>query len=270
MTKSNSLKRTAEPNVIDTYKMWLINLAISLFGIIKTKALEFVSVVNQKCMPRPKILDVNEGIGEALFYPYNVQVNKYSGSCKTLDNPMSKICVPKITKGVNMQVYNFLMRLSETRNVLWHESCKCVCKLNSSVYNSKQIWNSDTCRCDCNEHFAGIISCAKGCMWNPSICECQCDKWCKPGQYLNHKNCVCKNKLIGRVIEECTSVINETMINNKDNTTNNNNTYLIIFIVFLIGFIVFLIGFIYYCRRSNFDRKKLRDFIYPQIKTSIY
>ena len=51
------------------------------------------------------------------------------------------------------------MRLTETRNVLWHESCKCVCRLNSSVCNSKQIWNSDTCRCDCNEDFAGIISC---------------------------------------------------------------------------------------------------------------
>ena len=49
--------------------MWLINLAISLFDIIKTKALECVSVVNQKCMPRPKILDANEGVGEALFYP---------------------------------------------------------------------------------------------------------------------------------------------------------------------------------------------------------
>ena len=46
-------------------------------------------------------------------------------------------------------------------------------------------------------------------MWNPSICECQCDKWCKQGQYLDHKNCACKNKLIGRVTEECTSVINE-------------------------------------------------------------
>ena len=56
--------------------MWLINLAISLFGIIKTKALECVSVVNQKCMPRPKILGVNEGAGEALFYPYNVLVNR--------------------------------------------------------------------------------------------------------------------------------------------------------------------------------------------------
>ena len=54
------------------------------------------------------------------------------------------------------------------------------------------------------------------------------------------------------------------MINNKDNITNNN-TYLILFIVFLIGFIVFLIGFIYYCRRSNFDRKKLRDFNYPKL-----
>ena len=239
--------------------MWLINLAISLFGIIKTKALECVSVINQKCMPRPKILDVNEGIGEALFYPYNVLVNKCSGSCNTLDNPMSKICVPKIIKNVNMQVYNFLMRLNETRNLLWHES-----KLNSSVCNNKQIWNDGTCRCDCNEDFAGIINCAKGYMWNPSTCQCQCDKWCKQGQYLDHKNCVCKNKLICRVIEECTSVINETMINNKDNITNNN-IYLILFIGFLIGSIVFLIGFIYYC---NFDRKKLRDFIYP--KTWIY
>ena len=75
------------------------------------KALECVSVVNQKCMPRPKILNVNEGIGEALFYPYNAQVNKCSGSCDTLDNPMSKICVSKIIKNVNMKVYDFLMRL---------------------------------------------------------------------------------------------------------------------------------------------------------------
>ena len=117
--------------------MWLIVLTMSLFNIIKTKTLECVSVVNQKCMPRPKTLDVNEGVGEALFYPYNVQVNKYSGSCNTLDNPMAKLCVLNVIKGVNMQVYNFLMRLNETSNVLWHESCKCVCKLNSSVCNNK-------------------------------------------------------------------------------------------------------------------------------------
>ena len=194
-------------------------------------------------MPRPKILDVNEGIGEALFYLYNVLVNKYSGSCNTLDNPMSKICVPKIIKKVNIKVYNFLMRLNETRNVLWHESCKCVCKLNSTVCNSKQIWNSDTCRCDCNEDFASMISRDKGYTWNPSTCECQCDMWCKPGQYLGHKNCVCKNKLVGRIIEECTSIINETMINNKDSDNNINtlrNVFIGLFsIVILIGVICF-------------------------------
>ena len=216
---------------------------ISLFGIIKAKALECVSVANQKCVPRPKILDVNEGVGEALFYPYNVLVNKCSGSCDTLDNPMAKMCVPNIIKRINMKVYNFLMRLNETRNVLRHESYKCICRLNSSVCNSKQIWKSDTCRCDCNEDFAGIINGTKGYMWNPSTWECQCDMWCKTGQYLGHINCICKNILIGRVIAECTSIINETMMNNVDNK-NNDNTITYIFIGL---FSILLFGIVCFC-----------------------
>ena len=71
-------------------------------------------------MPRPKILDVNEGVGEALFYPYNVSVNKCSGSCDMLDNPMAKMCVPNIIKRINMKVYNFLMRLNETQLVMYY------------------------------------------------------------------------------------------------------------------------------------------------------
>ena len=108
-----------------------------------------------------------------------------------------------------------------------------------------------------------MVGCDKGYTWNPSTCECQCDMWCKPGQYLDRKKCICKNKLIGRLIEECTSVINEAMINNKDNITNDN-TYLILFIMFLIGFIY------YYYYRNNANKRKLRDFIYTKIKTSIY
>ena len=73
--------------------MWLINLALSLFSILKVNALECLSVINRKCMPRPKILDVNEGVDEALFYPYNVLVNKCSGSCNTLDDPIWRDCV---------------------------------------------------------------------------------------------------------------------------------------------------------------------------------
>ena len=161
---------------------------------------------------------------------------------------MTKLCVPNVIKRVNMQVYNFLMRLNETRNVLWHESCKCVCKLNSSVCNSKQIWNSDTCRCDCNEDFAGIISCDKGYTWNPSTCECQCDM-CKPGQYLDHKSCVCKNKLVARVIEKCTSIINETMMYNNDNDNNKtwfNSVNYVFIVLFLIALTIYFCMFAYF------------------------
>ena len=49
--------------------MRVTNLLISLFSIIKTRALECISIINRKCISRPKILDVNEGIGEILFYP---------------------------------------------------------------------------------------------------------------------------------------------------------------------------------------------------------
>ena len=124
--------------------MLLINLLISLLNVLKFNTLEFLSAINKKCMPRPKVLDVNEGVGEALFYLYNVLVNKCSGSCNTLDDPTAKLCVPNVIKSVNINVYNFLMRLNETRNVLRHESCKCVCRLNSSLCKSKQIWNSNT------------------------------------------------------------------------------------------------------------------------------
>ena len=78
----------------------LINLVISLFNISNINTLKWLSVIKQKCMPRPKILDVNEGVSEALFYPYNVLVNKCSGSCNTLDDPMAKVCVPNIIKRV--------------------------------------------------------------------------------------------------------------------------------------------------------------------------
>ena len=79
--------------------------------------------------------------------------------------------------------------------------------------------------------------------------------WCKPGQYLDHKNCICKNKLVGRLIKECTSVINETMINNKDNSNNNNNTLRNVFIgLFSLAaliVIIFLCVIIFKCIRSK-------------------
>ena len=97
-----------------------------------------------------------------------------------------------------------------------------------------------------------IINFTKGYMWNPSTCECQYDIWCKPGQYLDHKNCICKNKLIGRIIEECTSVINETIINNVDNNDNNTTTYIFIRLFSVLLFV----GIVCFCVFAYFKRIK--------------
>ena len=54
--------------------MLLINLALSFLNMLKVKSVECMSVVNQKCMPRPKILDINPN--EPLHYPYSLKINK--------------------------------------------------------------------------------------------------------------------------------------------------------------------------------------------------
>ena len=80
--------------------------------------------------------------------------------------------------------------------------------------------------------------------------------WYKQGQYLDHKNCVCKNKLIGRVIEECTSIINETVMNNdNDNNTTWFNSINYAFIgLFLLTLIICFCVFAYF---KWFKGKKL-------------
>ena len=37
--------------------MMLINLFINLYNVLKVKTLECVSVINEKCMSKPKIID---------------------------------------------------------------------------------------------------------------------------------------------------------------------------------------------------------------------
>ena len=44
-----------------------------------------------------------------------------------------------------------MSRTNETRDIKWHEMCKCKCRLDASVCNNKQRWNDDKCRCECKE-----------------------------------------------------------------------------------------------------------------------
>ena len=110
--------------------------AITTFsGLPYVNSLNCISMNNQKWKARSKIIDVNNN--EPIFYPYSIKVNKCSGSCNTITNPFAKLCVPAITKNINVKVFNLMARINETRQIVWHESCKCICKLTSAVCNSK-------------------------------------------------------------------------------------------------------------------------------------
>ena len=89
--------------------MLVINLAISLFSILKVKTLECISVINEKCMSIPKIIDLNKD--EPVFYLLSIKVNKCSGDCNNINDPMAKLCVPNIVKDMNIKVFNLLAEL---------------------------------------------------------------------------------------------------------------------------------------------------------------
>ena len=67
--------------------MLLINLAITLFSILKIKTLECVFVINAKCISRPKIINLNAD--ETVFYPLSIKVNKSGGDCNNINDPMA-------------------------------------------------------------------------------------------------------------------------------------------------------------------------------------
>ena len=253
--------------------MKLVSLTVGLFNLFKTKALECLSVINQKCMPRPKIIDLNKD--EPIFYPLSIKVNKCGGNCNNINDPIAKLRVPDIVKDMNVKVFNLLARINETRKVVWHETCKCVCRLTSALCSNKQEWNENKCICECKEDLIGKLVCDKGYMWNPSTCMCECDKYCEIGQYLDYKNCVCRKKLIDDLIEQCTSIVDIDIKhgtslllteekNSSDSISLGTNAYLFLFVALLIVLILLIAGFIYYCRRDNSKRvdNKICDVAY--------
>ena len=135
----------------------------------------------------------------------------------------------------------------------------------SAVCNSRQIWNDEKCRCECREDLVNKMVCDKGYIWNPSNCACECDNSCGIGQYLDYKSCVCRNSLVDKLVEECTSVIDEDKIYNETlNVTSSNyclscTLYVVLFAVFLSTSVIIsgaLVYFHWYKKNVQINTKK--------------
>ena len=183
-----------------------------------TNALDYMK--NQECKTRPEVININSN--NPIFYPFSIKINKCSGNCNNVNDPYARICVPDVVKNLNVKISNLMSRNNETRHIKWHETWKCIYRLDKIICKNKQRWNKDKFRCECKELIDKAV-CDKGYVWNPGNCECGCDKSCSIGEYLNYSYCKCRKKLVDPLVEECTKTIEEVKLVNI--TIENENSY---------------------------------------------
>ena len=156
------------------------------------------------------------------------------------------MCVPDVTRKLNVKVFNLMSRTTEIRHIKWHETRKCKCRLYASVCNNKQRWNDDKCRCECKELIDKGV-CDRGYIWNPSNCECECDTSCDVGEYLDYKNCRCRKRLVDKLMEECNEIIEEVkIVSENKNKCSPCIFYIVLFSIFFTISIGIGVYFVYY------------------------
>ena len=120
--------------VILTVLSWVNPLSVNLLSCI--------SMSNQRLRTRPQVVNVNGD--EPAFFPFSIKTSKCSASCNNINYPYAKLCVPDVSKNLNVKVFNLMWRTNKTRHIEWHETGKCECKFGSNICNNKQRWNKNT------------------------------------------------------------------------------------------------------------------------------
>ena len=108
------------------------------YDVLNVTPSKCVSMNNQECKIRTKLIDINNN--ELSFYLYSIEVNICSGICNNINDPYAKLCIPNVVKNLNIKAFNLISRTNETRHIELHETYKCKCRLDTGVCNDKQIY----------------------------------------------------------------------------------------------------------------------------------
>ena len=229
--------------------------------------LSCISMSNQPCKARPEIINVNSN--NPILYPFSVKTSKCSGNCNNINDPYAKICVPNVVKNLNVKVFNLMSRTNETKNIKWHEICKCECRLDAIACNDKQRWNEDKCRCECKELIDKGVS-GKGHAWSPSNCEWECGKSWDVGEYLDYENWTCKKRLIDKLVDECNETIDEevksAIITPVENSSMHDSCTVYIVLVLIFLTIIVIGAYFAYYKYVN----RMKNNVSKYYQTTIY
>lgn len=69
-------------------------LVTKCIGLSVVNTLKYVSISNQECKVRPVIININSN--ELYFYRYSILVDKWTSSCKNINDPYAEICLPHV------------------------------------------------------------------------------------------------------------------------------------------------------------------------------
>ena len=85
------------------------------FNPLNINSLECVSMNNEKCNIKTKVIDMNNN--EPVFYPFSIKVNKCSGSCNNIIDSYVKLCTLDVVKSINVKVFNLMPFSNQTRHI---------------------------------------------------------------------------------------------------------------------------------------------------------
>ena len=108
-----------------------------MFGLIKKIFIGLLTgIVSASNQSNVINLHFNEYSQEFYYYPLVVELNRYVGSCNTLNDLSNKAYVPIKTKDLNLRVFNMIIGINELKTLKKHISCKCKCKFDGRKCNS--------------------------------------------------------------------------------------------------------------------------------------
>ena len=90
----------------------------------------------------------NEYTEGLYYYPFVVNLDKFTGSCNTLNYLSNKACVPNKPEDLNLNVVNMIPGINESEILTKHVSCEWKYMFDGRKCNSNQKWNNNKCWCE--------------------------------------------------------------------------------------------------------------------------
>ena len=93
---------------------------------------------NQKYEIQPILINfhLNEYSPELHHYPFAGKLDKCARSCNTLSELSNKWCIPNKTEDLNLNVFNMITGINESKTLTKHILCECKCRFDGEKCNS--------------------------------------------------------------------------------------------------------------------------------------